>query len=1068
MASPLVRSLEPRLVLNATAELNALGQLLITGTDAAETVELQVESDGKLRLRDGAGDVIEIVGHPDGVIGETNSLDPNAITSKQILIDMRGGDDVVSLQLPPNLDVSVATSVGIDSTFVRGAEPTSVATAGLNIESELIHFDNTIRTLRFDAGVQLSGDVFVGMSGEVTELTIADGGLEIDGRLIVAGDVRWTSLSTVTNSGTVDLSRAIITAETTSSDLTIDAQASEVILGTANDSAGVNLENLTVNSALRVRGDGSEVNLGGQLTIRNVELDTLLNSSTTAQSIFVSTGTELIVRGSMETSGGDISLSSTTRTLISDGATIDANEAQIVVDGGGGDIDLGDGTLVSTSLATPIFLRQASNILLGDTFAPQTALVVENVAGALTQATGTRLSVDRVVGRQATRIDISNNDNSLNRVELESVGRISAVQASGDLDLTLDVVEPITIEQIFTGRGDLRVTQSGSPQTIDVLSMRSAAGGIIIDALGTVDAKSIVAGAGDILIITSEPGSDVIVTSIVADIGAEVKIVSSDDVFDRDITDASRIQADYLWVEARNTTDDGNNGISLSTEINHLVAMVGGTNRGDIRIIEVDQVTLASSRTVTDAIVSTSNGEISVLAREILIIDQDSSAQESDLRQDPELVAQGKRGRIELVASERIELGDNVQLHASQITSDVYTGNAAATDVMPAADGLSRLDRAIYLETSSVRLGQDIEFLTEEQGIARFFGPRPSVEIIPDLERLIIADNRVRDASGQVVPTAFFDPTSIEVNTLEQALVNDANGILTLKLGQAGERGLVLNIDWGAGDESARFQQLYNLSADASLFVDVDAVGNPSDPVQQPNGPPKISVTHLYRQNDILNSKLNGRMAATEPLNVFFAVQHHPSIQVIATEIQQRGVDDAAPGGLLSSTDNPNTARDSQPGLETGAAAFLIPSLSIPMAFIPVREVIPEFETPEVVIRASEAIRLQESRFESNESSASTVASREEYFQLRVLSPEPGGADLVEPEKLPEDVLDGDKIQQLFENLPDGTYEIQYVLGDGNERSILRVEVRGGSAKLSSGDLDEGVLRLKRLRETKQ
>ena len=71
MFLPRVRLLEPRLVLNATAELTALGELRVMGTeaDAIDTVQLQVDAQGDLLLRDGAGSVIPIANHPDGPIG---------------------------------------------------------------------------------------------------------------------------------------------------------------------------------------------------------------------------------------------------------------------------------------------------------------------------------------------------------------------------------------------------------------------------------------------------------------------------------------------------------------------------------------------------------------------------------------------------------------------------------------------------------------------------------------------------------------------------------------------------------------------------------------------------------------------------------------------------------------------------------------------------------------------------------------------------------------------------------------------------------------------------------------
>ena len=72
--------------------------------------------------------------------------------------------------------------------------------------------------------------------------------------------------------------------------------------------------------------------------------------------------------------------------------------------------------------------------------------------------------------------------------------------------------------------------------------------------------------------------------------------------------------------------------------------------------------------------------------------------------------------------------------------------------------------------------------------------------------------------------SAFFNPSSVGTNILEQALVNDATGILTLDIGQTGERGLTVDIDWGA--VTRRFQQINGLSADQATQVVVDRVGD--------------------------------------------------------------------------------------------------------------------------------------------------------------------------------------------------------------------------------------------------
>jgi hypothetical protein len=365
-------------------------------------------------------------------------------------------------------------------------------------------------------------------------------------------------------------------------------------------------------------------------------------------------------------------------------------------------------------------------------------------------------------------------------------------------------------------------------------------------------------------------------------------------------------------------------------------------------------------------------------------------------------------------------------------------------------------------------LCQNIEINTgPNQGVARIFAPRP-----PDAAP-IPTDT---DKPPVLVPTpesfAFFDPGSVSTNVLEQALVNDAVGILTLDIGRLGEQGLTIDIDWGdvfAKDEpNQRFQQINGLAADEGFLVAVDGNGNPLDPVPT-RGAPVLRIEHFYSQQDILNSRANGREAATQPIQVRFAVRHHESILVLGNTVTQSPKAELfeLPRinqiGVVSSTDNRETPREDVSGLENGSTAFVIPALSIPVAFFPTREVIPEIETPEFVVRSESAIALSQSTVETSETTTATVVSREEYFQIRVLSPDPEGEDLAPPQKLPDDALSGDKIQQLFESLPDGRYEIEYVLGEGNEQSILRVDVRNGEATIPDEELDEGLLQLKRL-----
>lgn len=321
---------------------------------------------------------------------------------------------------------------------------------------------------------------------------------------------------------------------------------------------------------------------------------------------------------------------------------------------------------------------------------------------------------------------------------------------------------------------------------------------------------------------------------------------------------------------------------------------------------------------------------------------------------------------------------------------------------------------SIVIEANQVAFGQQVELHTGEGvGIARWFAQRP--------------------APG-VAGTAFFDFTTVETNRLTQSGANDATGILSMTMGRPGENGFTINLDWGA--TSNRFQQIDNLPHN-----------------------PEFTVSHEYTEADILNSVLNGRDSATAPLQVRFSVRHHESILVNAGSVTQAAdLREDVPGGLVSSTDNRDTV-----ALETGTASFVIPNLTIPVAFFPVRQIIPESTQPEVFVRVETATFFAGSTVETPTASASATVSRDEYFQIRILAIEPGGKDLAPPQRLPQDILSGDRLKQLFANLPDGRYEIQYVLGDGNERTLLRVDIRNRQPIVPGDEFEGGKLELKEI-----
>ncbi len=305
MANPTVGRLEPRLVLNATAELTALGELLITGTDAAETVSLSIDSNGDLQLRDAASEVIEIANHP----GNPNDpLSPDAITSGRIRFNLLDGDDQIQVQIPQTLSVEVVAGGGMDTTELTGAEldpaagsPSPTPDRSIQIESDEIRVGQFDQQMLFDLGAA---------------------SLDLDGRLIVTGDV------SIATSSAIDLSQTIVTADTAGSTIRFDMADAPIFFGTFDASGGQLIQNVVVDAASDVRfgssldqppsGPPTPFGIAGDLSLRRIAGDVSVDSTIEADSISISAKGSVDVQRSMATRGGDVDLTSESTLVIAD------------------------------------------------------------------------------------------------------------------------------------------------------------------------------------------------------------------------------------------------------------------------------------------------------------------------------------------------------------------------------------------------------------------------------------------------------------------------------------------------------------------------------------------------------------------------------------------------------------------------------------------------------------------------------------------------------------------------------------------------------------------------------
>ncbi|KAA1259646.1 hypothetical protein LF1_21810 [Rubripirellula obstinata] len=1124
--APSVRRLEPRLVLNASAELNPLGQLVLLGTEFGDSLRIEFDSDQALQIFDDTdpgnpNQVVPISGHPDGIAGELNPLSADAITSGQVFVALGSGNDSISTPLLGNLEVFVSGDGGNDTTTLQLNESVVPASGSLFAESEQITLSSSGNSLSLgQADVQLVGAVRF-------DAALTSPQLQIDNQLVIDGPTTLSSDTTLVGAGRIDLSDSTLSTDASDVDLRIAMGGGNVLLGEVDGSGGQLLNTLTVQSASETIFAGSQVLLESELIVEDVSA-IHIESMIFASDVSLSGGNVTVIND-ITSASGDIQVEASQGFILGGQAEIFSGNDRILISGNNSDFDASAGTLRSNSSSDAIVISGFDQVNLGDTFATDGQLVLGTTGNELNsvfQEPGTTIEADRLAGVVTSEVRLANNANQF-RV-------ITDLVAGDGIDL-VDSADDLLVESLISNSGDVDVMAAGAlaignvqaagnsinlhadriddaenddaendnnkdtdlsaanvtltatngigdQQVLeldgtDKLIANSDAGDVNLVFLGdqSVGIQQVTTSDSNISLRTTGVASDLSIDEITVGGEGLVTLISSDDILGPD--DNSLVSATQLSVTAANLSGDQDASIRLRTDVNDLAASVLGSNRGDLIIDHVDTIDplrlggLANQAGQSITPIQTGNGQIIIRSdSEIEVVDLTTGDAGPDQQADPEIDALGEFGRVDLEAP-TIRLQDDVQIHGEKLFQDLDQ----ASQPRPLGDltqpGGNRTERTIFLATNEFYVGENVELFTGEgQGTARQFLPRPGGD------QATAAIDAAIDAG---IDHAFFDPASVRTNVLTQALQNDATGILTVNVGTPGERGLTVTIDWGDSDPR-RFQQVDNLHSNQNAFVGVDPArdGQPTVTQYSPTGDGTARFTHLYLEGDTLDSRSNGRTAATEPYNVRFSVRHHDSIVVQSlVEGETAGVFQTGSsitpeaelvpvaGGLLSSTDNPTTNLDSGmgPQLETGTATFIIPNLTIPVAFFPVRDVIPEFEPVNQIVSTDQTVEVLTSTLEVAEVPTTSIVSREEYFQLRVLSPDPDGEDLVAPEKLPADIFDGDQLRKLFSQLPDGAYEIEKVVGDGNERSILRVEVRQGEATIPDDELDEGVLRLRPL-----
>lgn len=757
-------------------------------------------------------------------------------------------------------------------------------------------------------------------------------------------------------------------------------------------------EELTLRRVLSGQGDVSLVNQTGSVMIDAAQGSSAIEVSGAGNLQILAQGdlSDVVVKDSISTANGNVLIAADRSVVIASG-NISSVRGDIVVNADErtgnrqGAITMSDGTRFVTD-AGRIVLSSDGNVRVTElkTNNPSfDAIRVQSTSGAILRGAAVTDNLIATSGGALleSKTGVGNGD------DLRTDLAVLRIDVSGTGPVQVLERDDIELRSIETNDGSIKVTAGGTIHAVKVVSLNTSR---MDDPRGDDSANR------DILLSASgSMNSDLRVGQIVAMNGADVELVANNDVI-KVLSALAQINviADDLEITSNNQGQGTVVAVDLDTEVGDLVINVMGGNRGDIIIREQDAIRLASSDSGSDDnAIRTPNGKITIRAVDsILISDLDPNNDGIDRKSDTEIFAGGDIGTVQLTALKTISLAGTTQIVA-----------------------MSEARHSLVLEANQVAFSDTIELrAANNQGVARWFSPRPQ----PGLAN-----------------TAFFDFTTVRTNRLAQAGANDATGVMTLTIGREGEKGLVIDIDWGAMSNQ--------------IERNLGLIGGQS-----------YDFTHIYTEDDILNSLENGRTSATAPLQVRFAVSHHDSILVRGASVTQVvGLREEVPGSLVSSTDpDLPTLRDNKLQSDTpfvnGTASFIIPNLTIPVAFFPVRQIIPETVRPEVFVRVETSPFFASGSVESKSTSASTTISRDEYIQIRVLSLEPGAPDLAPPQPLPNDILAGDNLARLFAELPDGRYEIQYVLGDGNERTLLKVDVRNGEPIVPGDEWEGGRLEL--------
>ncbi|MBX3443866.1 MAG: hypothetical protein KF774_15775 [Planctomyces sp.] len=275
------------------------------------------------------------------------------------------------------------------------------------------------------------------------------------------------------------------------------------------------------------------------------------------------------------------------------------------------------------------------------------------------------------------------------------------------------------------------------------------------------------------------------------------------------------------------------------------------------------------------------------------------------------------------------------------------------------------------------------------------------------------------------------------------------------------EQGLQVYMDWG------------DTVIDSQRFEGPAAEGWPTgeSTLSGLTGGTNASMKHTYTDLDVQNQLLVG---GDDTFDGKFAVSHHPSIVIEAKQLTQNGVtvgNVADPLRVFTTTyvsaDNslPQFIGGKGPDdLVNGEIEIQVTYVQLPPFIEPMAPPTPQMLVAPAIAPPPPVVVLTNIVSTDDPVPSSTVSVRRHEFILRALSPDPEPEVLGE-ERLNDDDFQADRLQRLFMALPDGAYDIILRTGDGQDRPIIRFDIRSGRPVVPEEPLDGGQLRLEEIQE---